>query len=913
MSRERRRPGAKAPFWFAQKRANRYNETTMKNTENVIVIIDGNAIIHRAYHALPPMTTKDGTIVNAVYGFASMLIKVITDLAPSHIAVTFDVPGGTFREEVYSEYKAHREKADQELYDQIPIIYELVESFGLPIYTKEGFEADDVIGTLAEQTEKEGQVIIVTGDKDMLQLVNNEHVGVFLLQRGMSDYQLYDRAAVQNRFGFGPEMVTDYKALMGDPSDNIPGVKGVGKKTAAQLIEQFGPIEALYDAVKEKTAAFEALKPGVKSKLIEGKDNAFMSKELATIVRDVEGITLSLDDASIAQITYAGAKSFLQRCEFFSLVKRLPGEKKVAKKKEKKEVELVHVTKKEQDDFFALLKKQTELIILPFFAEGKKLTKLAFEIDGKVHVYDAGELGCDQILKLVVDMDVPVICGHSKALAKAILGAGLAPKVQWFDIEVASYVVHGSARSHDMVAVLTRELGVEFKESTSQSSLFGETDESEQFEGTQYLRALWKMQQEQLKDIEGENVFYDIEMPLISILARMEWVGISIAENELNDLKKTLDIRVAELTKEIHGHAKKEFNIASSVQLREILFEELELPTAGIKKGKTGYSTAASELEKLRDEHDIIHCIEEFRELTKLLNTYIDVLPTLVDSETGRIHTSFNQTVTATGRLSSSDPNLQNIPIRSSYGKKIRDAFVAAEGYTFVIADYSQIELRIAAALSKDARMLEIFEAGEDVHKATAAAIEGVPLKDVTKEMRSAAKAVNFGVLFGMGAFGLAWRTNLTQKQAKHFIEEYYKAFSGLKTYLDETIEQAHKDGYVETLYGRRRYVPELTSGNYQMRAAGERMAINMPIQGTEADMMKLAMIEVQKRLEEAGYAHEEARQLLQVHDELVLEVKKGKEADVMTLVEEAMLAVSKLNVPVVVDAAVSASWGGVK
>ncbi|MBT4153106.1 MAG: DNA polymerase I [Candidatus Magasanikbacteria bacterium] len=885
----------------------------MKNTENVIVIIDGNAIIHRAYHALPPMTTKDGTIVNAVYGFASMLIKVITDLAPSHIAVTFDVPGGTFREEVYSEYKAHREKADQELYDQIPIIYELVESFGLPIYTKEGFEADDVIGTLAEQTEKEGQVIIVTGDKDMLQLVNNEHVGVFLLQRGMSDYQLYDRAAVQNRFGFGPEMVTDYKALMGDPSDNIPGVKGVGKKTAAQLIEQFGPIEALYDAVKEKTAAFEALKPGVKSKLIEGKDNAFMSKELATIVRDVEGITLSLDDASIAQITYAGAKSFLQRCEFFSLVKRLPGEKKVAKKKEKKEVELVHVTKKEQDDFFALLKKQTELIILPFFAEGKKLTKLAFEIDGKVHVYDAGELGCDQILKLVVDMDVPVICGHSKALAKAILGAGLAPKVQWFDIEVASYVVHGSARSHDMVAVLTRELGVEFKESTSQSSLFGETDESEQFEGTQYLRALWKMQQEQLKDIEGENVFYDIEMPLISILARMEWVGISIAENELNDLKKTLDIRVAELTKEIHGHAKKEFNIASSVQLREILFEELELPTAGIKKGKTGYSTAASELEKLRDEHDIIHCIEEFRELTKLLNTYIDVLPTLVDSETGRIHTSFNQTVTATGRLSSSDPNLQNIPIRSSYGKKIRDAFVAAEGYTFVIADYSQIELRIAAALSKDARMLEIFEAGEDVHKATAAAIEGVPLKDVTKEMRSAAKAVNFGVLFGMGAFGLAWRTNLTQKQAKHFIEEYYKAFSGLKTYLDETIEQAHKDGYVETLYGRRRYVPELTSGNYQMRAAGERMAINMPIQGTEADMMKLAMIEVQKRLEEAGYAHEEARQLLQVHDELVLEVKKGKEADVMTLVEEAMLAVSKLNVPVVVDAAVSASWGGVK
>ncbi len=884
----------------------------MTTQEKKIVIIDGNAIIHRAYHALPPMTTKDGTIVNAVYGFASMLIKVLSDLQPTHIAVTFDVPGGTFRDEVYEEYKAHREKADQELYDQIPIIYELVESFHIPIYTKEGFEADDVIGTLAEKTEKKGQVIIVTGDKDLLQLVNNKHVGVFLLQKGMSDYQLYDSAAVNDRFGFGPELVPDFKALMGDPSDNIPGVKGIGQKTATTLIDTFGSIESLYEAVENRSTAFTSLTASVQKKIVEGKADAFMSKELATIVRDIDGITLDMAAADVAHVKWDDAKTFLQRCEFFSLIKRLPGEAKPVEKKEKTTLKMVQVKKGDLADWLKRISAQEEIVVYPVCKEWK-LTHAAFEVGGEVAVIDCETLGDTDVLSVLGTATVPIVCADAKVLSRAMLEGGYNPEKKWFDIEVASYVVNGSARSHDMIAVISRELGVTFKESSSQSSLFGGEDETGQFEAAQYLRSLWTVQMAQLKDINAEEVFFDIEMPLVSILARMEWAGISIAEKELADLKIELDKRVAALTKEIYSHAGKEFNIASSVQLRDVLFVDMELSTAGIKKGKTGYSTAASELEKLRDEHNIISCIEEFRELTKLLNTYIDVLPTLVNKKTGRIHTSFNQTVTATGRLSSSDPNLQNIPIRSSYGKKIRDAFVAGKGYTFVIADYSQIELRIAAALSKDTRMLEIFEAGEDVHKATAAAIEGVELKDVTKEMRSAAKAVNFGVLFGMGSFGLAWRTNLTQKEAKHFIEEYYKAFSGLKTYLDKTIEQAHKDGYVETLYGRRRYVPELSSGNFQMRASGERMAINMPIQGTEADMMKLAMIEVQRRLQEALYTQEEARQLLQVHDELVLEVKIGKEKEIMKLVEESMLAVNKLDVPVVVDVASCESWGGAK
>lgn len=888
-----------------------------------LVLIDGHAIIHRAYHALPPMTVTDGTIVNAVYGFTSMLLKVIDDLQPTHIAVCFDVAGGTFRDEIFEEYKATRQKADQDLYDQIPLVYQMVEAFGISIFEQQGFEADDIIGTIAQDKKVRkavDEIFIVTGDKDLLQLVD-EKVTAYLLRKGMSETSQMHPADVTKMFGFGPEHVIDYKAFRGDTSDNIPGIKGIGDKTATALITQFGGLEDIYTeleqvALLEKKEQKERLKevglgPAALKKILEGRDSAEMSRELATIKTDVPAVDFDLKDADIATMTLDEAASELKKFEFYSLVPRLPGYKKKAADVEPEEVVEVQTvaTQKDADAFVAKAKTAGVIVFHPSIGSGDgvvpEVQSLVCAVGGDVVTIDKSQI--DAVLSLC-EVEKVAIVGHDiKPLVKVFLSQEKKLTATIFDTMIASYLVHASTRSHDLPAVVQRELGQELQEE-KQESLFGSGSERLAQEA-QAIASLYESFSKKLKELKEEELFFDIEMGVLPVLAVMEMHGIALDTAMLGEMSTTLRTTLDELTKKIHVEAGTEFNVASSVQLRDVLFETMGLPTQGIKKGKTGYSTAASELEKLREYSPIIEMIEEYRELEKLRNTYVDVLPSLINKKTKRIHTSFNQAVAATGRLSSSDPNLQNIPIRTEMGREIRKAFVADKGKKLIAADYSQIELRVAAHLAQDKTMIEVFQNGDDIHTATAAAINDVPIEEVTKEMRRSAKEVNFGVLYGMGAFGLASRTKLPQWQAKDFIDKYFERFDGVRRFLDETLEQAGKKGYVETLFGRRRDVPELTSSNYQVRNAGERMAINMPIQGTAADIMKKAMIAVQEK-----YANDpDVLLLLQVHDELVLEVVDEKIDVVTEDVKEMMESVATLDVPIVVDVHVGKNWGEMK
>lgn len=889
----------------------------MQSKDKTCVIIDGNAIIHRAYHALPPLTTKEGLLVNAVYGFTSTLLKVLQDIAPTYLAVSFDVAGKTFRDDLFVDYKATRVKADQELYDQIPLVYDIVRAFGIPIYTKEGFEADDIIGTIARyvtKTTRDVRVMVVTGDMDILQLVD-DRVSVYELRKGLSDIVIFTPEKVKEKYGFGPDMIVEYKSLCGDASDNIPGVKGIGEKTAKELIEKFGGMDGIYSLIENKDPRImEGCKQSVVEKLIAGEANARMSHKLATIHKNVEGLNITLEDAVVKPPDREALTPFFQRFEFLSLLKRLPsGQKDLDQstktvKKKQSAPKLIIVDKSSVDTFLADIKKADRFgakeIVVGNDVLTAELSGFVFTVEKKQYFFPFGRLEKkheDAVFEFFTQKG-KLLVGHDlKQLIKVLQLRGIEVKNTLFDIMIASYVLNSTSRAHDIRSILLRELGEDIGAVSDQESLFGVDIQASAREQAHGL-ALQEKYIVEMEKTEEYKLFQTIEMALIPVLAKMEIAGISLDTDELGILSKEVAATIASRTKKIWKLAGEEFNIASSVQLRDILFEKMKLSKEGVKKGKTGFSTAASELEKLRDSHPIISLIEEYREVTKLQNTYIDVLPTLINKKTGRIHTSFNQAVAATGRLSSSDPNLQNIPIRSELGKKIRNTFVAAPDHVFIIADYSQIELRIVASLAEDKRMMEIFERGEDIHRVTAAAIHNVPLEKVDKDMRFSAKEVNFGVLYGMGAFGLSSRTGISVAKAKAFIKKYFEEFAGVKQYVEDTLAFAREQGYVQTLFGRRRYVPELMSANFQMRSAGERMAVNMPIQGTEADIVKLAMIRVNDLFPNAGL-------LLQVHDELVFEVSKGEEDALVPKIKKEMEQVVTLKVPVVVDVHVSERW----
>ncbi|KKQ26894.1 MAG: polymerase protein [Candidatus Magasanikbacteria bacterium GW2011_GWC2_37_14] len=936
------------------------------------IIIDGNAIVHRAYHALPPMTVK-GSMVNAVYGFSSMLLKVINDLKPDYLAVSFDVAGGTFRHEQYKEYKATRVKADQELYDQIPLCYEIVKAFNIPIYTKKGYEADDVIATITTLCHPESTAVgegslsrattdalkrdpsscdglgittvVVTGDMDLLQLIDDE-TEVFAMRKGMSDTVLYNAEEVTKKYGFGPEYVVDYKALRGDTSDNIPGVPGIGEKTATELIQKIGSVEKIYQELENKNSElYKKFSPGIIKKLEAGKENAKMSYELATIHRDVPDLDFKLDDCTSHEFDTEKISDIFKKFEFWSLLKRLPGDKTLSlrgsanealtkQSPTKQKTEITEITEKNFNEFTKDLMAQKYFACKEILSGqnilDSELLGFIFVTENNVYHLPIVETQNFASLRQIFTNKNFTLVGHDlKQLIKTLkchaefisASPKILKRVQddnycknlLFDTMIASYIINSSTRSHDLKTIVQRELGRELSDASDQTSLFGANKDLIAEELQACLELYPKMQQK-LTEIDDQGLFEKIEMNLIPVLAEMELNGVKVDTKKLAGLSVQVAEELKKITKKIWQEAGEEFNVASSQQLREILFNKLQLPTQGIKKGKTGLSTAESELEKLLEEHPIVPMILEHRELAKLQSTYVDVLPTLINKKTGRIHTTFNQAVTTTGRLSSSDPNLQNIPIRTKLGHEVREAFIAEPGYSLIVADYSQIELRIVASLANDQKMIEIFNNHEDIHQATAAVINGVLLEKVTKEMRQAAKEVNFGVLYGMGAYGLASRTGISNYEAKDFIQKYFENFSDVKNYLDQTLKLAKQTGYVETLFGRRRYVPELQAENFQLKNAGERMAINMPIQGTAADLMKLAMISVHENIKALKHKNnDDIKIIIQVHDELVLEVKNGLEDEVSKIVKEAMEGVVKLRVPVEVHISIGKRWGELK
>jgi len=901
------------------------------------MIFDGNAILHRAWHALPPMTTKDGVVVNAVYGFITTLLKALSEFKPEYMAVTFDRKEKTFRHEEFKEYKGTRTKQPDELYAQIPIVKEFLKAMNIQVFEKAGFEADDVIGTLCDKRSVDRDdvlSIIVTGDMDTLQLVD-DNTEVFTMRKGLTDTVLYNEKAVAERYGgLRPDQLIDYKGLRGDPSDNIPGVPGIGEKTAIELLVQFKSLDNIYEKLKptapkalnQKTfgsGAFK-VKERIFNLLMENKESALMSRKLATIIRDVP-LDFNLNDCRLRPYHKENVFELLQQLEFKSLLNRLPdfGEAETVEEKKQVNGHEYHyvVFPDEFEKFFAELRKQksfafdTETTSLNVFEA--KLLGISFCFEEKIAYYvNASPEFLEKLKPLFEDEEIKKIGHNLKYDVEILKMSGIEVKNLYFDTMIASYLLSPGSRTHKLDDVVFLEFGYRMTKITdligtgkgqvTMDFVAPEKVSDYSCEDADYTWRLVGRLSEKMKENDLEKVFYDIEMPLIEVLISMEMNGIKVDTEQLSEMQKKVGKRLGELEKKIYKSAGTKFNISSPTQLKEILFETLGLSTAGIGKTKTGLSTASAQLEKLRDLHPIVELIEEYRELAKLQSTYIESLPALVNPKTGRVHSDFNQTITATGRLSSSNPNMQNMPISSELGREIRKAFVAERGYKLVSSDYSQVELRVIACLAEDENMMAVFKRGEDIHTVTAATIFGVPEKEVTKEMRSAAKEVNFGVLYGMGAYGLASRKKISREDAKIFIEKYFTNFYKVKEYLEKLKEDARENGFVQTVFGRKRYLPEINSGVQQVRAGAERMAINMPIQGTAADLMKIAMIEVFRELKRIS---PRSKLLLQVHDEIVIETPDEEVDKVAQIVDEKMEKIHKFAVPIKVETEVGQNW----
>lgn len=920
-----------------------------------LVLIDGHAIIHRAFHAIPPLTTPEGELVSGVYGFSLILLNVLKEIKPTHIAVALDVGGKTVRHKEYKEYKAHRVKAPDELYNQIPRIKEVIKAFNIPIFLEQGYEADDVIGTLSRQAEKYEnlEIIIVTGDLDTLQLVSSK-VKVFTMRKGLTDTVIYDEKNVFERYGFGPEAVIDFKALRGDPSDNIPGVKGIGEKTATELIKKYKNIENIYHELKNKTID---LTPRYQELLLSQKDEALLSKKLATILINLD-VSLDLDKAELKDYDRSKVLNLFQELGFRSLIVKLPLSKTEIvspqgslfaksnriKKKNHGNYHLINSLK----EFLRLISKIKRNKQFVFDTEtdalGGNLIGISFAFEEKEAYYLP--LVChseSQTKNLTRDPSLPAQddngdrdyylshlkpifedgtykkVGHNLKYDCLILRKeGVEAENLYFDTMLAAYILNPGKRNYDLDSLSFVELGLE---KTSIEELIGKGKDEKTLdkvpveavadyscEDADMTFRLYNLFKPRLNN-KLKEVFYSIEMPLIEVLARMEEKGIKLDSQFLKAMSKEIKREISSISRRIHQIAGEKFNINSTQQLRQILFEKLGIKTADIRKTKTGLSTAASELEKIRERHTIIDLISKYREVVKLKNTYLEALPNLVAAD-GRIHTSFNQTITTTGRLSSSNPNLQNIPIRTDLGNKIRRAFVADEGYKLVAFDYSQIELRVVSYLAEDKKMISAFKKGEDIHMATASWLFHKPISKISDFERREAKTVNFGVLYGMSSYGLAQGMKVDRDYAAEFIGNYFDTFKGVKKYLDGTKEKAKKLGYVETIFGRRRYIPEINSNVYDIAAAAERMAINMPVQGTAADIIKLAMIKIQKEILDGN---KEIRLLLQVHDELVFEIKKESIKKFIPKIRKIMEEVYKLSVPIKVDVSAGKDWGSLK
>ncbi|HEY2004341.1 MAG TPA: DNA polymerase I [Candidatus Saccharimonadia bacterium] len=933
----------------------------------LLVLVDGSAVFHRGYHAIPHLSNSKGEPTNAVYGFLTIMIKVLGDLKPEYVIVAWDKSSKTFRNDMYADYKATRTAMDDDLRVQIAPTKELVKVLGLPLVEVENYEADDIIGTLARKAEAQGnlEVVIATGDRDQLQLVDENTVVAMFNPRGLEPTR-YDLAKMKEKYGLTPQQFVDYKALVGDTSDNIPGVKGIGDKGAQKLLAEYGSLDGIYEHLDE-------INGKVGEYLREGRELAFLSRELSKIICDMP-LELDLEEARVGQHDHGDVREFFSRMSFRSnLLEKLPaavggsGDGAGAAAMAVTQVQAPTlfddepgvpakarphlntakyraVTSPEQlDELVVALEREP---VFAFDTETTDVDTTVAELvgisvsfkDGEAYYVPVGHTQGTQLdSKVVTDrlkavFENPKIgkVGHNAKFDYEMLrkyGITVAPIV--FDTMIAAFLLDPLSRSQSLDDLAFRELGVEMipisdligkgksevtfdKCLIEDATTYAGEDADMSFRLYRQLKRRLEVEQEHPGPYErwGDwnmwRLAEDIEWPIIPVLGEMERDGIELDTKRLAEFGAQLTKKIGELKGDIYAYAGEEFNLGSPAQLGQVLYGRLGLSTAGLKKGKTGWSTAVGELEKLRQDHPVVELIMQFRELDKLKNTYVDALPGQVAPD-GRVHTSFSQVVAQTGRLSSSNPNLMNIPVRTELGREIRTCFVAPAGRVLVSADYSQIELRVAAALSGDEAMIETFRSGTDLHRATAAELYGVPLEDVTKEQRSAVKAINFGVLYGMSAHGLSVATGMEGKEAAAFIERYFEVRPRLREYIDATKKFAWDNQYTATLFGRRRPCPEIRSSNYQIRQATERMAVNVPIQGTAADIYKLAMVELAARLDE------DCRLLLQIHDELIVEAPAHKGQEVAKLMQEVMGGVIDLGVPLAVDTGIGKNWGELK
>lgn len=857
-----------------------------------LYLIDGSSYIYRAFHALPPLTSPRGAPTQAVYGFTTMLLKLINEVKPAFLAVIFDAPGPTFRDELYESYKAHRPPAPDDLKAQIPLIHEVVDAFRLCKIMESGVEADDVIATLVRRYADEYPCVVVTGDKDLMQLVGPS----VTLWDTMRDRHI-DADAVREKFGVAPRQVVDLMALMGDSSDNIPGVRGVGAKTAAALIDHFGSLDDLLSRVDEVPDLKLRGAAKVAERLREGVESARLSRELVTLRADVK-LDLDIDAMRVREPDADALRRIFSDLGFHTLSDQLGRAQPPAVRANRVPGPAI------SRSIGNLLGGGADSVAIATLTPvGPIVTTPASDLllcggAADVAIVALGENGSSEAIRSAFDGATARFVGYDlKRISHSLAGHGVSLPRNAFDVMVAAYLVDPTA-ANDLAAVASDHLGVAVQ-------AFAE-DESSTAAALVQIHHLAEPLARGLRERELTKLFDEVEMPLVGVLARIEARGIALDCERLARMSEEYATRLESVMREIHGIAGHSFNIHSPQQLRQVLFDELGLSTRGLKKGKTGYSTDVDVLTKLSSDHPLPARILEYRALSKLKSTYIDALPPAVNVITGRLHTTLHQTVAATGRLSSSDPNLQNIPIRGEEGRRIRAAFVAPPGRLLIAADYSQIELRVLAHLSDDPVLREAFGEGQDVHARTAAEVFGVLPGTVTAEMRRAAKVINFGILYGMGPQRLARDLGISLAEAKTYIENYFARYAGVRRYMDATLASARENGYVTTILGRRRPVPELLSGQRGVTQAAERIATNTPIQGSAADIIKLAMLRIDRRLGAEGL---DGFMILQVHDELLLEAAEADAEKVAELVREEMTGALPLSVPLEVEIDRGRSW----
>ena len=877
--------------------------------EKRLIIIDGNSIINRAFYALPDMSNSEGLKTNAIFGFVRMMFKIIEDYQPTHMSVAFDKKAPTFRHKQYADYKAGRKKMPDELAQQLQPLKDLLDKFNINRLELEGYEADDLIGTVARLGEENDfKVYIVTGDKDAIQLASHKTT-TLITKKGVGEVEEYNYDSVLERYEMTPTQFIDLKGLMGDKSDNIPGVPGVGEKTGIKLLKQYSTIENLIEHTDE-------LKGSIKKKIEENKDLALMSKELATIITNVP-IEVKLEDLEYGDYNKDDVVEKFKEFGFTSLITKLldieGGETTI---KEEIDLKIEHLDNVE--DFIKKAEENKKVIIDVIGKEGNILDKrvlyVFLSLDGN-EIYYVNE---DELPQIKTLLSNPEIKKHGYDLKEDYIllkPYEIELNSMDFDITIAEYLIDSkSSTSYECSAIAMKYLTRKIK---SKEDLLGKGAKAKKFDEIEFdelsayigdilntVNGVYPKMEENLKETEMDGLFYHVEMPLVEVLGSMEYIGMKVDKDQLNELKEKFTTIINELENEIFELAGEPFNINSPKQLGVVLFEKLGLPV--IKKTKTGYSTNAEVLEKLRDKHEIIDKITEYRQIVKLNSTYVEGLLKIINPKTGRIHSSFNQTITTTGRISSTEPNMQNIPVKTEMGRDIRKVFVADDNCKLVDADYSQVELRVLAHMSGDENMIDAFKHGEDIHSKTASQIFDVNIKDVTSKQRIEAKAINFGIIYGKTDFGLSQDLNIPVATAKAYIDSYFNKYPKIKEFMDEAVESATETGYATTILNRRRYIPEIKASNFIVRNQGKRFAMNAPIQGSAADIIKVAMVNVYNKLKENNM---KSRLILQVHDELIVEAVDEELEMAEKIVREEMENAQSMDVKLDVDLNTGDSW----